>query len=214
MDSDSKVWMYRLADTCYGQLQMLMDIEHELRMTRRTHVMIRLANFESRAAIMTAIMLAGVPTLWEILPEDIGWRRYAWPVVLGIVAGVYLIRMIYEWIAQKGEREDLKLNMPANLKLRAEDEFAYMMAQISTSGTRLSMIRDILKISDLPPRTRTKFAKSEAYFRNVLEESRANAEQLHLVNAMGRDDYNKICEWVNSALDHVDQGPAVEQSKT
>jgi hypothetical protein len=170
MSKDELIQSYRLLDATLGQLEVSMGVQHELRQLRRTTVLLRRAGLQSRMVLGLLALVGGVPALAAMLPETWAQGRWVWPLVVAVVALGYLILLAVQLKESTAEEEALAALTPVRPGKSLESDYSYILMQISACGTRLSLIRAILRDGSLDEVTRDKFANAQRHFELLLDE--------------------------------------------
>ena len=200
MNGLSPVREYRLLDVLYGQVERTDLVRDELLRLRREQLETRAGGLKSSLAVVLLFLASAVPALWQLLPTDMALKRWC---IIGVVIGLAVIQL---WLFGRDLYENCREKNALAGKLREEpdraleDQPEYIMIQIASWGTGLSVAGDVLRSEEIDETTRAKFSAADGYCRERVRDELDRATKLHKEGKLTDEEHDGIREWGRIAL--------------
>lgn len=199
MEAEDLIQQYRLLDVAYGNLEVSERIRNELLALKYEQLKARKTSFLDRSLVALLTLVAGLPVLYSLLPDEIGKLKVLSLVVFSVMTLLYWIVGLLQWWKSRDEEEELSSiinSWPAHLP---EDDPVFLQTQISTFITRRNLAQEILAKNPPDPLGR-RFKLVEEHWRQRLESALEQAKLLHNAQKMSDKRFQSIQAWLRSEL--------------
>lgn len=198
MDPEIKIHFYRLTNVAYGILESCEFIRKELMKSLLLQARSQQKSFGQRLVGVALTVVAALPVLYELLPDDNRLRAYwLWAVI--VLALLYFVLIWHQWRGARYEEKELdQLFPPGSYSFKealAETNPAFIELQLSSCRTRWQMAHAI--IEDGPPEpTLSMFKNIKDFWERELVALMQTVDQLHAAERLDEQTHERLRNWL------------------
>lgn len=196
--TENKIHFYRLTNISYGIFESCEFMRKELMKMLVLQVRGQQKSFGQRIVGVALTVVAAVPVLYELIPDDSRWRP-AWLWTVGVLGALYLGVTVYQWNQARRDERELDELLPAGADrlhgLLAEDSPEFLSRQLSAYRTRWQMAQAIVADKP-PPATLRMFAEIQRYWEAQLRDMENTLLRLKHSGRLDEGTYSTLAGWI------------------
>jgi len=145
MEALDLLQVYRLLDVAYGSLETSERIRNELIILRHDQLQSRKRSTIDRALVVALTLMAGIPVLYSIFPDQLVAPKNIWISAFTLLAIAYGALGFLQWHSLSQESRILEGMLDETPHL-TEDDPLFLEMQLTTFVTRRALIREITSL--------------------------------------------------------------------
>lgn len=201
MNVEDLIQHYRLLDVSYGSLETSERIRHELLALKYEQIKARKGSLLDRSIVALLTVVAGLPALYSLIPDNIGKLKTFSISAFAILALAYWIIGLLQWWKSSDEEKELDSILNTSPPYLTEDNPAFLQMQVSTLLTRRRLIKEILSKEELEEPVRKRFVVAGEYWNKRVDKAKRQVESLHKTGKMNPERFQEIQDWFQRELE-------------
>lgn len=195
MNFEDTVHFYRLTNVAYGILESMERSRSELMTLRYLQVVARRKSLGQRVIAVLLSVVALIPAIYGILPEEFGKLRLVWLTGVVVLAMGYLATVFHQWQSDKDESRELLDLLPAGAEARSDNRPEFISMLLSSYRTRWQMARIILE-NAADGSVKEQFTEIVAFWERRMLGLVPQLEKLVENGTISRNEYDAFTKWI------------------
>lgn len=206
MDSDDKLYFYRLTNVAYGLLESMERSRSELMTLRHLQIAARQKSLGQRVVGILLSLVALIPAIYSLLPSRLGNLRLIWLTGVVVLAIGYIALALHQWQSDKKDAVNLLNLLPVGAEIQADHRPEFIGMLLSSYRTRWQMAQAVHN-DVLDEVTKKQFGEIVDFWEHRMQAMLPRLKTLLENGKISQDNYDSLMKWFPPRVQEV-QGPS------